>query len=145
MSVSLLGALIVTNPDEARSRILAAIKSAKGDRRAAAKALGTTTRSFYRHIERLRLWEAVDEQCAEQGFRKPVGPPRMPKKIRDELLVADGSLARAARALDITPEALSDRITDLDLWDELNNVLAAAGLARIVPVDSVPKDVARHA
>lgn len=131
MSISNLGALIHAKPDEAKAKILKAIEDAKGDRKAAAEALATTHRSFYRYIERLRLWPEIDALMKLKKFEVTPGPPRSDKRLRDAVLAADGSLPRAARALGMRVDALRDRISELQLWDEINKVLKAADLPTI--------------
>jgi len=128
MSISLLGALLHTHPDEARMKIKAAIVAARGNRKAAAAALGTTHRSLYRYIERLRMWDEIDRLITDHGFPEREGPPRTSEKIRDAVLAAQGNLRRAARALDVKPTALEHRIQELGLWDDLNRRLRALRL-----------------
>lgn len=131
MSISKIGAMIHTDPDGVKKQILDALIAAKGDRGKAAKALGTTSRSFYRYIERLHLWEIVDTLTEAHGFEKIPGPPRVAKKLRDAIVVAEGNLPRAARSLKLTVDALRVRIEELGMWDELNKILEAAGSPRI--------------
>lgn len=131
MSTSEIGALIIAKPEEAKQRILAALVEAQGDRKRASELLDTTHRSFYRFIERLRLWDEIDKLVEERGFPRIPGPPRSTKKIRDAILAADGSLVRASRALDTRVDALRSRITELGMWDDLDRVLDAAHLPRL--------------
>lgn len=128
MSISNLGALIHVDPDAAKGRILKAIEQSKGDRKAAAEALGTTHRSFYRFVERLKLWPDIDRLMRDKEFAKVPGPPRTAKRIRDALLANEGDLARAAKQLGYKTDGLVERIGELDLWDPLNRVLRAGGL-----------------
>lgn len=131
MSISHLGALILTDPDAARNKIKKAILEARGNRKAAADALGTTHRSLYRYIERLQLWSAIDQMVAEHGFPGREGPPRMSERIRDAVLVARGEIPAAATALDMDPNALAARIEELGLWRDLNRRLRALGLPEL--------------
>jgi DNA-binding NtrC family response regulator len=131
VSISKLGATIITEPEEAKKIILATLEECAGDRRAAARKLGTTHRTFYRFIERLNLWDAVDEQVKVKGFDVAPGPPRSSKRIRDAMLGADGSISRAARSLGISADTLRRRISSLGLEKEINEVLAAAKLPTI--------------
>jgi len=125
MSISLLGALIHTDPEGAKKRILDAIIQTSGDRKAAAVVLGTTHRSLYRFIERLHLWDSIDRLIEENGFPKVIGPPRAAERIRDAVLAARGNLNSAARTLDMGLDSLRGRITELDLWDDLNRRLSS--------------------
>lgn len=127
MSISMFGAMIHSHPEEARAKILAAIKDAGGNRKQAAEALGTTHRSLYRFIERLRLWSEIDRMVADNGFPEREGPPRSSDRIRDAVLAAGGELKRAARSLDMRQEALYGRIQELGLWNDLNRRLKALG------------------
>lgn len=128
MSISLLGALIHSDRTEAERRVLHALEVAKGDRRKAAEALGTTHRSFYRFVERMKLWDKIDALMQRKGFPMIPGPPRSSKRIRDKVLEAEGRLDRAAKMLDLKEDALRARITELGLWDDLDRLLAAAKL-----------------
>ncbi len=132
MSISLLGALIHTDPEEAKARILTALRESRGDRRAAAELLETTHRSLYRHIERLQMWPAIDELIEVNNFPHVPGPPRVPQRasaeqIESALVAARGIRSKAARRLKIDMKALTDRISELDLWDVLSQKLAALG------------------
>ena len=126
MSISLLGALIHSHPDEARAKILAAIQDAKGNRKHAAEALGTTHRSLYRFIERLRLWGEIDRLIRREGYPLREGPPRSTERIRDAVL-SGGSLRRAAHALGMDSHTLAHRLDELDLWRDLDRRLKALG------------------
>jgi len=127
MSLSHLGALVHADPDRARQTILDAIRDQKGNRRSAAAALGTTHRSLYRYIERLRLWDAIDRVIEDGQFATHQGPPRSAERIRDAVLAARGSLRGAARMMDLAPSTLEQRIRDLGLWDDLSRRLQALG------------------
>lgn len=56
--------------------ILDAIRKAKGHRTEAREALGLSHRQFYREIERLHLWPAIEALHVEHGWDAPAGPPR---------------------------------------------------------------------
>lgn len=126
MSISHLGALICARPDEAKTQILSAIVEASGDRKKAAELLGTTHRSFYRFVERLKLWDEIDAAIAEHGFLVIPGPPRSSEKIKGAILMTRGDINRAARQLEIKPEMLRARIEELQLWDDINATLKAS-------------------
>jgi hypothetical protein len=128
MSISNLGALIVTHPEDAKEQILAAVLRAKGDRKKAAELLATTHRSFYRFVEKLRLWDEIDKLISENGFPQIPGPPRSAEKIKSAIVLMKGDLTRAARVLEVRPGALEGRIQELNLWDELNATLKASKL-----------------
>jgi len=66
-------------PQEGAAIILEALDAAKGNRTAAAKALGIEHRGLARCIERHGLWPAVDELCAKKGYHVQPGPPRGPR------------------------------------------------------------------
>lgn len=80
---------LVLSPDAARTKILAAIDAAQGNRTHAARALGEEYRQFLRVIARLDLWPAIDALCEERGYavqpgaeRREKAPPRTPKARR---------------------------------------------------------------
>lgn len=128
MSTSILGSLAHAEPQKAKERILLALKNAKGDRKKAADLLEITHRSFYRIVERLRMWGAIDELMAEQGFPVVPGPQRSQQRICEGVIEAKGNLERAARILGLRDaESLRERIRVLNLWDELDRGLKAAG------------------
>lgn len=124
MSISMLGALIHAEPDKARAQILDAIRQTKGDRKAAADVLGTTHRSLYRFIERLKLWDAIDRMIEENHWPRVVGPPRAAERIRDAILASRGNIGRAATNLGVSPDSLRSRIVELNLLDDLNRRLS---------------------
>lgn len=129
MSISILGSLAHADPAKAKQRILHALERTHGDRKKAAELCDVTHRSFYRIVERLDLWDEIEALHERRGFPSAGGPPRAPKRIRDAILAADGNLAKAARALHMASvDTLRERITSLNLWNELNRVLKAAGL-----------------
>jgi DNA-binding NtrC family response regulator len=127
VSTSIFGSLAHADPAKAKQRILHAIERAQGDRKKAAELLGTTHRSFYRIVDRLKFWDEIDKLVEERGFPRPAGPPRVAVKIREAVVEAEGSLRRAARALDMSEAALRERIETQDLWTEINRALKAAG------------------
>jgi regulatory Fis family protein len=130
MSTSLLGSLAHAEPQKAKQRILHALERTHGDRKKAAELLDVQHRSFYRIVERLRMWNEIDEMMERKGFPQIPGPSRTPKRIRDAVLAAEGSLPRAARSLNMSgEESLRERIDELGLWTDINKVLRAAGLA----------------
>lgn len=127
MSISKLGALIHSHPEEAEKQILDAMRDARCDRKTAATALNTTHRSLYRFIDRLDLWAKIDTMIEESGFPKIPGPPRSRDRIREAVLNAGGALARAATALDMDRDILEKRLTSLGMWADLNSELEARG------------------
>jgi hypothetical protein len=141
MSLSPFGALILAKPDEARATLLDAIVRAKGDRKGAATILKVTTRSFYRSIDRMKLWAEIEKLEAEKGFMPIPGPPHVrhvpsihggkkpapsADKIKATILVREGDVERAARDLEISPETFTARVDELKIWGELNRILRAA-------------------
>lgn len=132
MSISNLGALVHLDSAEAQKRILEAITQVEGNRKQAAEILKTTHRSLYRHIEKLKLWEQIDALIkAHPDWMHFGGPPRASERIRDAVLIAKGNLTRAASSLDLSKDVLSRRITELDLWDDLNRRLSALGCSTL--------------
>jgi transcriptional regulator with GAF, ATPase, and Fis domain len=123
MSISHIGALIVTQPDEAKRLVLGAIIEAEGDRKKAAKVLGTTHRSFYRFIEKLHLGDEIDRIIDAEGFHRIPGPARSTERIKAAFMLAKGSLDGAAKKMGIKPEALQSRIQELSLWGELEALI----------------------
>ncbi len=108
MSLHEIGALIRAKPDEARTKILDALRAANGNRRRASLALGAGPRSIYRWIEKLELWDEVDE------IREPLpAPPRAKDRIVNALDRAEGDTARAARALRMGERTLKRRMREL--------------------------------
>jgi len=132
MSISTLGAKIYAQPEEAKALILEEFIRAKGDRQKAAKLLGTTHRTFYRYVEKLRMWDALDAAVEKHGFTHIPGPPRSSEKIKAAVVLMKGDLTRAARTLDLRPGVLETRIEELNLWDELNATLKASKLRPLV-------------
>jgi DNA-binding NtrC family response regulator len=129
MSTSLLGSLAHADPEKAKARILHALDASQGDRKKAAELLDITHRSFYRIVERLRLWKEIDALMAENGYPVVPGPPRSPERIRAAVLKARGDLRRAATALEMrSVDALRERIDTLNLWDALDRALKAGGM-----------------
>lgn len=128
MSISTIGALIHVDSEEAKKRILGALEQGNGDRRVAARILNTTHRSFYRFVERLKLWDEIDALAEKHGFPKAPGPPRSSERMRTMVLEASGDLARVARQLGIKVSALRVRITEMGLWDDINGKLQEAKL-----------------
>jgi hypothetical protein len=129
MGISVLGATCITDPDSAKAAILSALTKSRGDRGKAAKALETTQRNLYRVIDRLAIWGDIDKLVADRGFPIIPGPLRSNARIRVAVLDAQGNLKRAARRLDMVDErTLRQRIEKLSLWDELDQLLAIAGL-----------------
>lgn len=56
---------VATDPEAARTRILAAIRDARGDPAAAATSLGISLRSWHRYVQTLGVRPAVSEILAE--------------------------------------------------------------------------------
>lgn len=132
MSISKIGAKIIDDPMAAKRMILEALEAAEGDRKTAAKALGTTHRSLYRFFDRLNLWDEIDALIREKGFPHIPGPPRLRARILVEVVAHEGDLTKAARALDeMGIRALRARITELNLWHELNRELSRRGFEKI--------------
>lgn len=128
MSTSLLGSLAHADPEKAKARILHALDASQGDRKKAAELLDITHRSFYRIVERLRLWREIDALMKEKGYPVVPGPLRSPERIRAAVVKAAGNLKRAAIAINMSDEdALRERIRVLNLWDVLDRALKAAG------------------
>jgi DNA-binding NtrC family response regulator len=119
MSISQLGALIYTKPEEVKKQILRAIVVAKGDRKKAAEELGTTHRTFYRFIERLRLWGEIDKLVADRDFPRAVGPARSTDRIREALTLSKGRIEPAAAHLEWDVDTLYTRIAELGMGDEI--------------------------
>lgn len=132
MSISHLGALAHAKPDEAKRLILDAVEVSGGDRQKAASVLGIASRSFYRFIEKLQLWPEIDALEKSKGFEPAMGPPRASERIKAALVLSKGNFDRAARALEITRYALRARIDELALWAEIDEMLAAQKLPKLV-------------
>jgi DNA-binding NtrC family response regulator len=126
MSISHLGALVLSKPEEAKALILDALRESGGDRSKAADKLKTTHRSLYRHIERLRMWDEIDALMREQRFPLVPGPPRAADKIKMAIMKSRGSLDKAAKELELKPGELRARIADLGIEDDLRAMLKAA-------------------
>jgi hypothetical protein len=127
MSLSHLGALVYTQPEQVRRYLVEAFVAAKGDRRKAAAALGTTHRTFYRLVERLRLWGELDTIVDEKGFPRVPGPPRTSEKVKSAFLLSKGSLEKTASKLDLDVATLKVRIAELRLADDLEAMASAEG------------------
>ena len=127
MSISKLGALIHSHPEEARTKIMGALEVARGDRQAAAKTLATTHRSLYRFIDRLDLWDAIDAMVREKGFPHIPGPPRSREKLREAVLDAGGNLAKAAHKLNMDKDVLEEKLSAHAMWAGLNEELVRRG------------------
>ena len=110
-----LGALIVLDAAEARRRLLASIVAAGGNRAVAAKALGETHRTFCRHIEKLGLWNQIDQLEAMGAIRSRGNPRRSDEGIRDALRAAHGNVKRAAARLRMPVARLAARMAELGL------------------------------
>ena len=135
MSISYLGALIHTQPEKAKAQILEAIRASKGDRKKAAAALGTTHRSLYRYLQRLRLWDSVEAILVEEGLPSMPGPPRMSVRILTAAVQTGGDLPKMAKAIGCTVPNLKTHLAELDMVAEVNQVLAAAGIARRIVLE----------
>ncbi len=127
MSISQLGALIYTKPEEVKRLVLQAIVDSEGDRKKAAEVLGTTHRTFYRFIERLRLWDDIDKLVEEHDFPRAVGPARSTEKIKAAFLVSRGSPERAAKHLGWDVATLHARIAELEMAKDLDALCKAEG------------------
>jgi predicted DNA-binding protein (UPF0251 family) len=75
-----IGALIVADPDEARSRLVSAFRAAKANQAAAARELGVAQNTFIRWIVALRLrkvFDAIVREAEIEGWAyKTLGRPR---------------------------------------------------------------------
>jgi len=126
--LSLMGALIHTDPENAKQRIRDALIAAKGDRNEAAKAFGLTSpRSLYRWIERLGMWPEVDALMSEHGFAMLPGPPRTRAKILAAIVKTGGDRARAARHLGVKLATLERRIETLNLEGDVVRMTQTEG------------------
>ncbi|HZC31273.1 MAG TPA: helix-turn-helix domain-containing protein [Gaiellaceae bacterium] len=131
MSISEFGALAQIQPDEVKRRILTAIESERGNRRAAAKALGITHRMLYRMIGKLSLWGDIDRLVKRNSFPRTAGPPRTAEMLRAAVLEAKGDLASAAALVEMTSVELFSRLESFGLVADLNRRLRALELAPI--------------
>lgn len=125
MGISRLGIEILTAPDEARARLLAAFEASKGDRGLCAAAMSTTPRNLYRAFNRLRLWPQLDALSTKLGFEHAHGPPRARERLLAAVVDAKGNLKLAAKKLRMSDEVMvRRRIHLLELWDDLDRALA---------------------
>jgi len=129
------GAKVTLDREGAIRELLGAYVKAAGNRRRTAELLGLKERNLYRWIERLDLWDQLDKVAKDSELEIWPGAPRTSERIIDAFLASKGSLPAAARKLGRTPESLSERITKLDMWTDINRKLRGAGL-RAVDVPS---------
>jgi transcriptional regulator with GAF, ATPase, and Fis domain len=124
--ITRIGALIHTDRDAAKQEILRVLREARGDRAAAAHALGQSTpRSLYRWIERLGMWPEVDALIAEHGFPAIPGPPRSRDRIIAAMVRDRGNVQRASQALDMKPATLEKRIAELGIAQEIERLVSS--------------------
>lgn len=122
---------MIADPDAGRETIVKAVIEARGNKTHAARALDCTLRNLYRWIDKLDLWDRLDQEGEKRGFEVLPGAPRLKDRIIAALVESRGSIPRAARALDRTEDELLDRIHRLDLYEDINRTLKAAGLPTI--------------
>lgn len=132
MAISKIFALSVTDPEAAKKQILKAIEATKNDRTKAAAMLELKTRTFYRMIGKLHLWDDIQKLCEAKGFEIIPGPPHAHQRILTALFATRGNVKRAASRLNMTEESLYARVRDLGLLEELNQMLKAASYPAIV-------------
>lgn len=108
MTLHEIGALIRTDPELAKTKILDALRATDGNRERAARVLGAGARSLYRWIERLGIWSEVD------AIREPLpAPPRSRERIVNALRRHEGNTERAARSLRVPEPTLKRRMREL--------------------------------
>lgn len=127
MTLSTLGALAYTNPNELKQKIFAALLEAKGNRTKAAEVLGTSRRNLFRIIGRAQLWKEIDAFNEKHNFPKIPAPARSDERIRNAVVACKGNIVRAAKQLDMKENTLRDRIRELKLEEELNSLLQSLG------------------
>lgn len=122
-----IGVLIITDRKKAIDKITKAFVKAGGNISKTAGLLETDVRTVFRWVERLGIREELDREAEKHGFPAAAGPPRARSRILSALVTAQGQISKTAEILERDEEWLRRRIEQLDLYDEANRLLRAAG------------------